>query len=233
MQLLADGRDKVIASYAYSNRQTNEDHHLFELASGAFQWGSGREAKIVQSVEEVKMFHPTLVARVAQWLARNGPRLAYQDKVSADIQEQAHAQMGSVDARLAVLETANPGLRADILRLLDQKLVSLGLVPNPTSASPEEDPTATRRAHLRELNAKEQHLLAKSGKMIPGQQPKAFDPDGLDLDTDAPDLSPGMDRAGAMARLQQEMASGLDEDDHVSASVLGADFPVPAETAAR
>lgn len=217
MQELSNGRDLVHQSFSVFNPKTNEQYQLFELKSGAFQWGTGRDAKIVSSVDEVLVFGPHISARVEAWLKRNGPKLAYQEKVRQDIQEQSGSLPGSLDSRVAMLEQMNPGLKADIQALLDAKLVQAGLVPDPSSMGLTSTPAPNPR--LKQLSREERALLAKRGiQFAPGTEPRSFDPDSIDFDSDGPELSADMDRAGAMQRLKEEM-SALDED---GAAVLGA-----------
>lgn len=184
MQLLADGQDKVDRTYAASS--PTGDWMLHKLMSGAFQFGVGPHAQIVTSMEQVNMFGLSVQEDVRAWLETHGPEAAMQEKVAQQVQAQAEAGPGSLDARLALLDERMPGIRGEILSKIDAALVANGLVRSPTvPTAPGPFPDAMTTA----LSAEELRILQKAGYAIdPQRMPRAFDPDLAARVAAAPDV---------------------------------------------
>lgn len=206
MQLLGDGRqDKVDVIYAAGDQQ------LLRLMSGAYQFGVGKDARIVTDLAEVADFGPTVQGEVGAWLAANGPRVAMQHKVDQDIHEQAMAAPGSLDARLALLENISPGLKGEVQALLDSILVKHGLV----HAASDAPAPARNVGHHRPATTDEIRAMAKSGLPYdPEHPPKVWEPEGdlagsaSDL-RDVPDMTPEM-RAVSEGRGRRGLPSAED-----------------------
>jgi hypothetical protein len=217
MQLLGDGRkDKVDVIYAAGDLQ------LIKLVSGAFQFGVGKDARIVTDLAEVGSFGPHVQMEVSQWLQANGPRTAMQDKTQQDIHEQSMATPGSLDARLALLENVSPGLKGEVQALLDAILIKHGLVHAASDAPP---PTKNAGYH-RAANEDEIRAMAKAGMPFdPEHPPKVWEPDG-DLAgpasalRDEPDMTPEMrevseGRGRRLPSAQDILSEDLTEDAEV------------------
>lgn len=189
MQLLGDGRkDKVDVIFAAGDLQ------LIRLMSGAYQFGVGKDARIVTALSEVGEFGPDVQKEVSLWLQANGPRTAMQDKTQQDIHEQSMATPGSMDARLALLEQVSPGLKGEIQALIDGILIKHGLV----HAASDAPPPAKQAGRYRQATQDEIRQMSKAGLPYdPNNPPKMWDPEGelagsaSDLH-DEPDMTPEM-----------------------------------------
>lgn len=220
MQLLGEGRqDKV--DQAFSISTPTADLILFKLMSGAYQFGIGRDAKIVTELAEVGAFGPKIQQDVAKWLLANGPRKAMQDKVAADVHEQSMAEPGSIDARLALLDQAAPGLKGEITSLIDSILVKHGLVQAASDAPIGTGPKPAGR--YRQATPEEVRIMAKAGLPLdPNNPPKVWDPEGelagpASLLRDAPDNSEEMlSLMNKPKRVAMPSAQDLLEDEEVN-----------------
>ncbi len=120
-------RDKVVLSIAHG------DLMLFQLVSGTFQFGTGSEAKIVQSVDEVKEFPKPVQDMVANWLSQGGVNAAKQDKRARLIAEQAQREgAGMLDSLVAAV--GGDELKGELMEVLTAYLKQRGTIPqNPVT----------------------------------------------------------------------------------------------------
>lgn len=173
----------IRATHSFVDPKSGAEFMLNEMVSGSFQWGTGRDARIVSELDEVCMFSPHIQARVKTWLEKNGHRQAYQDRIHADIQAKAESEPGSIDARLAALEPQFPGLRAELIATIDEVLVKTGVVKDPSNrgmqANADGAQTNERRlgGKLTELSNEELRIMQRQGYHVtPGSAPRSFDP---------------------------------------------------------
>lgn len=120
-------RDKVVMSIAHG------DLMLFQLVSGTFQFGTGSEAKIVQSVDEVKEFPKAVQDMVAAWLNQGGVNAAKQDKRARLIAENARREgAGMLDSLVAAV--GGDELKGELMEVLTAYLKQRGTIPqNPVT----------------------------------------------------------------------------------------------------
>jgi len=115
-------RDKVVLSIAHG------DLMLFQLVSGTFQFGTGSEAKIVQSVDEVKEFPKSVQDMVATWLSQGGVHAAKQDKRARLIAENAQREgAGMLDSLVAAV--GGDELKGELMEVLTAYLKQRGTIP--------------------------------------------------------------------------------------------------------
>lgn len=92
MQLLANGRDQVAESYMEGSLT------LHRLVDGTYQFGTGKTASVVSSVEQVSKFHEQVQTKVKQWLDGGGYERGIQAKKNLDLAESSKAMPGSIEA---------------------------------------------------------------------------------------------------------------------------------------
>lgn len=105
---------------------------LHQLASGAYQLGSGEDAKIVESLDEVSVFPEKVQADVKAWLERGGAEEAKQEVRAVEMAEVAAKHAGTLDTM--VIEAGGKELLGEVYDLLKDFLKGKGLVapaPNP------------------------------------------------------------------------------------------------------
>lgn len=125
MQLLV--KDKVHVAYAHG------DLMLYELMSGAFQFGYGPDAQIIDALDQVEAFDAPVKRKVQDWLESGGLHAARQDKRARVIAEQSEKQVGLLD-QLA-MQAGGPELRAEMIELMTAKLKQRGDLPAADDAS--------------------------------------------------------------------------------------------------
>lgn len=250
MQLLGEGRqDRIVSTFTATI--DGGDYQLHKTASGNFQFGVGKDAKILTVLDEAAMFGPEVQAQVAQWLEGQGPQKAMQEKISADIHEASMTRPGDVDSRLELLEQASPGIKGEILSLIDGILEKKGLVSSPTGSG-----RGQAGGVMREATSAEIDQMLKSGmKFDPAHPPKVFDPAGALAGSartlnDSPDVT--LDSAEGrhpnpmdiLRREQEDALSGsddalglsdelADEDEGEFAGVAAASAPPSARTTGK
>lgn len=247
MQLLGEGRqDKVEMTYTVSLKEGG-DFHLHRLASGAYQTGIGRDARIITDLSQVAMFGADVQGQVAEWLNAQGAQRAMQEKVEQDIHEASMSRPGDIDARLELAEKIAPGIKGEIASVIDQVLAKHGIIRDPGAQSgPGQTGGKMRPATQQEINE-----MVKAGMAVDlNNPPMVFDPSG-DLAgsartlQDAPDMTEEMRQASertssAMDLLEQEQDAALsmgndiaDEFDEAEPAAVGADQPATRTRTAK
>lgn len=122
------GKDIVLHTWVGSNGD------LLHRTTAGFQFGSGRERKIVTSVEEVESFGEEAQGMVRRWLEGNGVSQAQKHLMDRDVAEQASEAPGTLDAMAKKL---GPEVTAQLFQLLQSALDSKieGTPPSPSTAS--------------------------------------------------------------------------------------------------
>lgn len=94
MQLLANGRDQVAQSYAEGPLT------LHRLVDGTFQFGVGKDASVVSTIEQVKRFDEGVQAQVDRWLKSGGYERGMEAKRTLDLADSSQAMPGSLEAAI-------------------------------------------------------------------------------------------------------------------------------------
>lgn len=176
-------RDEV--RQTFSVQRPDLDIKLHQTQSGAFQFGVGRDAKIVTRLEDVEPFGPQIRAMVEAWLTAHGPQTAYQARIEQDLHE-ASENPGTVDAQLRLLESIVPGVRGEILAQIQGVLQQHGIIRPATDAP---TPMLTRSARTPSVGDMPEmvkaQLLAKHGLH---NIKREFDPDLAEAIGDGEDV---------------------------------------------
>ena len=111
MQLL--GKDTIIQSWLGPSGE------LLHQTSAGFQFGSGKDRKIITGPDQVAMFAESVQKLVSDWLAANGVFEANKEVMDRDIVELAKEQPGSLDA---MAEKLGPDVKAQLFQMLQSAI---------------------------------------------------------------------------------------------------------------
>ena len=114
-------KDHVVLSIAHG------DFMLFKLVNGTYQFGTGAEAKVVRSLEEVKEFPAFVQENVKRWLENGGVQAAQQDKRARLIAENARREgAGMLDELVAAV--GGDALKGELMEVLTAYLKAKGTI---------------------------------------------------------------------------------------------------------
>jgi hypothetical protein len=108
------GRDRIHRSF------TDGTSILNELCTGNFIFGAGDETQIVDSMDQVKTFDPSVQQLVQAWLDSGGVHRAQKEKRELLMAEQAAKAPGTVDALLDRLN--DPELKGQVVAMLTEMI---------------------------------------------------------------------------------------------------------------
>lgn len=122
------GKDIVLHTWVGSSGD------LLHRTTAGFQFGSGRERKIVTSVEEVESFGEEAQGMVRRWLEGNGVKEAQKHLMDREVAEQASEAPGTLDAMADKLGQETKAQLYQLLRAaMDSKIE--GTPPSPAAES--------------------------------------------------------------------------------------------------
>lgn len=137
MQII--GKDTVIETY------TGRGGEQLHRTTTGFQFGTGRDRKLVTGMDQMEPFHPDVKKDVSEWLAANGLHEARAALMDREVCEAANEAPGTLDA---MAEKLGPDVKSQLFQMLKGALHQTGgasVPPSPARELPiEEDANGIR-----------------------------------------------------------------------------------------
>jgi len=125
MQII--GKDTIIESWV------GENGELLHRTTAGFQFGTGRDRKIITEIEQVSMFQSNVQQLVSDWLGQNGVVQAQKHLMDREVAEQASEAPGTLDT---LADKLGPEVKAQLFQMLKGAIHSKIETP----PSPAQDP---------------------------------------------------------------------------------------------
>lgn len=159
MQII--GKDTIIESHV------GRGGELLHRTTTGFQFGTGRDRKLVTGIDQIEPFHPTVQKQVSDWLAANGVQEAKAALMDREVCEAANEAPGTLDA---MAEKLGPDVKSQLFQMLKGALNQTGgasVPPSPARELPtQEDEHGIRHILPDPELVKHPHVIPTEGGVL-------------------------------------------------------------------